>query len=92
MAKYLVEISHEPEHSGCERTVSDFIDTGAREFTAADWGCLDNEHKAWLVLEARNRDAVKRLIPPHYRSKANIIQLSNLLLRDEELFEEYHKG
>jgi len=92
MTKYLVEIPHEPELSGCDRIVTEFIDTGAREFEAADWGCLDNEHKAWLVLEAKNRDSVKRLIPPHYRSKANIIQLSKLLLQDEDIFEELHRG
>lgn len=91
MAKYLIEISHEPEHSGCDRTVADFIDTGASEFAAADWGCLDNEHKAWLVIDAKNRDVVKKLIPPRYRPQSTIVQLSKFLLQDEDTFEEFHR-
>lgn len=91
MAKYLIEISHDPEHFGCDRTVADFIDTGAREFAAADWGCHDNEHKAWLVIDAKNRDVVKKLIPPRYRPQSTIVQLTKFLLQDEDTFEELHR-
>lgn len=90
MAKYLIEISHEPDHSGCDRTVADFIDSGASEFAEADWGCLDNEHKAWLVVDAKNRDVVKKLIPPHYRPQATIIQLSKSMIEDYADFKTHH--
>lgn len=92
MAKFLIEISHEPENSGCDRTVADFIDTGASEFGAADWGCHDNEHKAWLVVDAKNKEVVKRLIPPHYRSQSTIIQLSKLMVEDKAGIQSHHPG
>jgi hypothetical protein len=90
MAKYLIEISHEPEHYGCDRTVADFIETGAAEFTAADWGCHDNEHKAWLVVDAQNRDVVKKLIPLRYRPQSTIVQLSKFMTEDKAGFLLHH--
>jgi hypothetical protein len=46
--------------------------------TQADLGCLDGEHKSWIIVEVENKEEARRILPPIYRSEAKIVRLSKL--------------
>jgi hypothetical protein len=64
MPKFLIEVPHEAEQTACMRAVEVFLNTGSHFLANADWGCLDGEHKAWITLEAENKDQARLVFPP----------------------------
>jgi len=52
--------------------------------TNADFGCLDGEHKAWIVVEVSNKEEAKAVLPPEYRSSAKIVKLNKFTLKEIE--------
>ncbi len=76
MSKYLIEVSHGDGFHSCTDAVNALLHTGAHFMVNADWGCSDDVHTAWLIVEADDKDELKMIIPPHYRSKVRIIQLN----------------
>ena len=90
MPKYLIEIPHKPDKKFCEKAKRIFLDSGSPIISKADWGCSDNEHRAWLVVEAENKDRAHELLPREYRDQANIVHLSKFLANNEGIFEMHH--
>lgn len=84
MDKYLIEVAHEAEKNACLRAAQILLNSGSHFVTNADFGCLDGEHKAWIVLEASDKDEVKAVLPPEYRSSAKIIRLNKFTLKEIE--------
>lgn len=75
MTRYLIEVPHENKKEACERAVKVFLETGSHFMTNADWGCADDEHKAWFVVEMDSKEEARSLLPPLFRSDAKIITL-----------------
>lgn len=75
MTRYLIEVPHENKKDACERAVQIFLETGSHFMTNADWGCADNEHKAWIVVDVESKDMARSLVPPLYRADAKIVML-----------------
>ncbi len=92
MARFLIEIAHDPQNPGCDRTVADFMRSSAKELQNAEWGCHDNEHKAWLVLDLKNRQEAEAIIPEKYRGRAKIIELTKMLESNQEAMQAHHKN
>lgn len=80
MARFLIEVPHEGDVAGCATVVETFLKTGSHFLTNADWGCLDGEHKAWLVVEVGDKDEALCILPPAFRSKARIVELNKFSL------------
>ena len=40
-----------------------------------EWGCIDGENKAWLIIKTGNSDDAMRIIPAAYRQNAKITRL-----------------
>jgi hypothetical protein len=76
MAKYLIEVPHEATKQACLHAIQTFLHTGSHFLTNADWGCKDNEHKAWFILDVKNKEQAKSIIPPAYRADAKVTLLS----------------
>ena len=76
MSKYLIEVSHGDGPHACRDAVEALLHTGAHFMVNADWGCMDDVHKAWLMVEADSKDELRLIIPPHYRSDVRIVQLT----------------
>ena len=76
MPKFLIEVSHGETKVACAQAVDVFFQTGSHFFTHADWGCLDGEHKGWIIVEVDNRKDAEAIVPPIFRSKAKIVQLN----------------
>jgi len=92
MAKFLIEVPHEGTLAACNRAVEVLLRTGSHFLTHADWGCLDGEHKAWIVVEVGSKDEARNIVPPDFRHQAKVIQLATFTLHDIEATRSTHQG
>ena len=92
MARFLIEVPHEPEPTACVRAVQTFLQTGSHFLSNADWGCLDGKHKAWIILEADNKKEAEFVLPPAFRPQAKIVELSKFTMEDIADMFEHHQG
>jgi hypothetical protein len=76
MARFLIEVAHEPNSLACKRALQVFYSTGSHFMTHADFGCADGEHKGWLTVEVDTREEALRILPPALRARARVVQLS----------------
>lgn len=84
MARFLIEVPHEEETVACARVVHTFLRTGSHFLTHADWGCMDGEHKAWLIVDVDSKDEARGIVPPDFRSQAKIVRLNAFTMREVE--------
>jgi len=89
MSKFLIEVTHEDKKAECARVVELFLKTGSHFLKQADWGCMDGEHKAWIIADVGSKEEARYILPPIFRSKAKIISLNKFALDDIE--EELHQ-
>jgi hypothetical protein len=82
MPRFFIEVPHEADVAGCARVVEMFLKTGSHFLTNADWGCLDGEHKAWLIVDVDSRDDARRILPAPWRESAKIVELNRFSLDD----------
>jgi hypothetical protein len=80
MPRFLIEVPHDPTPLACTRAVEELLRTGSHFLTHADWGCKDNEHKAWITMEFDTREQALACVPPAFREHARVIQLNWFLL------------
>lgn len=91
MAKYLIEVAHEAEKSACLRAAQILLKSGSHFLTNADFGCLDGEHKAWIVVDVFDKEEAKTILPPEFRSKAKIVKLNKFNLREIDELIKHHE-
>lgn len=84
MARFLIEVPHDPNTGACARVVEVFLKSGSHFLTHADWGCKDGEHKAWIVADVDTRDAARGVLPPAFRAQAKIVQLNSFSMKEIE--------
>ena len=82
MARFLIEVPHEAEHVACARVVEIFLKTGSHFLTHADWGCMDGDHKAWIIADVDSREEARSIVPHSLRSQARIVQLNYFTMED----------
>lgn len=75
MEKYLIEIKNGGDKISCLRSIQSFLSSRSHYVTSAEWGCLDGEHKAWLIIKTSNSADALRIIPAAYRQHAKITRL-----------------
>lgn len=92
MARYLVEVPHEPEVQACTRVVHVFLLTGSHLLANADWGCLDGKHSAWLIVEADSKDEARLAVPPAFRAGAIITGLNKFTMEDVDRILSQHEN
>ncbi|MBI1796365.1 MAG: hypothetical protein HYR74_04870 [Candidatus Eisenbacteria bacterium] len=80
MARFLIEVPHEPEMAACARVVKMFLSSGSHLLTRADWGCMDGDHRAWIVVDVADKNEAMAIVPPALRSAARIISLNQFSL------------
>lgn len=84
MTRFLIEVPHEDDPVACARAIQVFLQTGSHFLVNADWGCLDGEHKAWIILEGDNKEDALSVLPLPVRSQAKIVRLARFSLEDVE--------
>ncbi len=92
MARFLIEVPHEPGTLECARAVELFLRTGSHFLTHADWGCKDGEHKSWIIAELDSKEEARDIVPSPYRSRAKIVQLNGFTLQYIEDILRAHKA
>ncbi len=91
MKRFLIEVPHNPERVACARVVDVFLKTGSHFLTHADWGCLDGEHKAWIIAEVDSREEARVILPPTMRPQAKIVQLNYFTSEDIDTILRHHQ-
>ena len=91
MKKFLIEVPHNAEEVECARVVQIFLQTGSHFLTNADWGCMDDEHKAWIILDVESKEEARCLLPPAFRSQAKIVQLNKFTLEAIDKMLQHHQ-
>ena len=91
MARFLIEVPHEAEKVACARAVQVLLKTGSHFLTHADYGCLDGEHKAWMIVEVESKKAAQAILPPAYRSQAMIVQLNKFSMEEIDEILTHHR-
>jgi len=76
MPKFLIDVPHDPDVLACARVVQVFLASGSHFLTNADWGCMDGEHRAWMLVEVDSRSEAQSIVPPGLRAHATIVQLN----------------
>ncbi len=82
MARFLIEVEHEPNKKACAQAIQTFLKTGTHYMTNAEWGCSDEEHKAWLIVDVDNKFEARRILPPAFRLQAKIVMLSRFTMEE----------
>ena len=92
MARFLIEVPHAAEPAACSRGVEIFRKSGSHFLTHADWGCMDGEHKAWIVADVKSREEARAILPPALRSEAKIVQLNFFTMEEiEEILRQHQR-
>ena len=92
MARFLIEVPHAAEPAACARVVEIFLKSGSHFLTHADWGCMDGEHKAWIVADVKSREEARAILPPALRSEAKIVQLNFFTMEEiEEILRQHQR-
>lgn len=90
MARYLIEVPHEAEVEACARVVRIFLATGSHLLTHADWGCLDGDHRAWLIVDADTREEARYRVPPLFRADAKTVELNKFTMEQIDTIMSHH--
>ena len=92
MARFLIEVPHEPEALACARAVEIFLRTGSHFLTHADWGCMDGDHKSWLIVDVDSKDEAMLIIPSAFRAQAKIVRLNAFTIEQIEAIRREHRA
>ena len=90
MARFLIEVAHEAEHEACLRAVRILLTSGSHFLTHSDFGCLDGEHKGWLIVEVESKEEARSILPPSFRSQANIVKLNKFTIEEVDELLRHH--
>lgn len=90
MPRYLLEVPHSEKKEDCEMAIRAFLDSGAHFLTNADWGCLDDVHKAWIIIDAGDKEQARSILPPAFRHQAAIILVNKFSLDNQKKIVRHH--
>ena len=80
MPRYLIEVPHDPTPLACTRAVEVLLRTGSHFLTHAYWGCKDQVHKSWIIMEFDSRADALNSVPMDFRHEARAIELNGFIL------------
>ena len=92
MARFLIKVPHEAKKQECALAVKILLSSGSHYLTHADFGCLDGDHKAWVIIEADSKEEARFIVPSVFRPRAKIVQLNRFSLSEIEEMLEVHPG
>jgi len=74
MNRYIVMSSHTAED--CKMAVKQFRQYNAGFLTHFEWGCEDNDHTAYVIIEAQSHENAKMSVPPLFREKTRVVKVT----------------
>jgi hypothetical protein len=82
MGRFLIEVSHDATPAECGRAIELLLRSGSHFISGAEWGCSDGVHKSWLIVDVPTKEDARCLVPPVYRSRSTIVQLTRFTIDD----------
>ena len=61
----------------CRMAVKHFREHHASFLTHFLWGCYDNDHTAYAIVDADSHEAAKMTVPPLFRDKVKVVKLTS---------------
>ena len=74
MDRYIVISSHTAED--CLMAVKYFREYHAGFLTHFEWGCYDNDHTAYAIIEADSHEQAMLSVPPFFRVHTKVVKLT----------------
>lgn len=84
MKKFIIEVAHGDSKTECKQAIQVFLETGSHFLTHAHWGCIDGEHKAWIIADVPTKEDARNIVPVRYRQEAKIVELTRFSLDMDE--------
>lgn len=75
MDRFIIISSHTAED--CRMVIKHFREHHAGFLTHFEWGCYDNDHTAYAIIEAENHAAAMMAVPAVFRDKTRVIKLTH---------------
>jgi len=80
MNRYVIESPHPAEK--CDQVLHDL--NAAGYLHNFEWGCKDNDHTGWAMVEAENLEHAKQIVPWYLRDTARIVRLVKFEIADDD--------
>jgi hypothetical protein len=71
MERFVIESPHPIEQ--CDQVLKDLYAAGY--LNHFEWGCKDNDHTGWAIVEAESTEDARQIVPWYLREKARIVRL-----------------
>ena len=71
MERFIIESPHAAEK--CEQAIQDVYAAGYLHYF--EWGCKDNDHTGWAVVEAETIEDARQMVPWYFREQARVVHL-----------------
>jgi hypothetical protein len=72
MPSFLIVSPH--KLADCVKVLKDTLHMGY--LTHFDWGCKDNEHTGWAIIDADSKSEALMSVPPLVRNQARVVELT----------------
>lgn len=72
--KYLIESPHTKEE--CLREMDEVLAKGRDTLNKFYWGCSKGDHTGYAIVDARNEDEARNIIPSFTREKAKVVEIA----------------
>lgn len=82
MGKFLIEVKHGGDKSSCLLGIQSFLSSRSHYVSSVEWGCVEGEQKAWLILKTENKETAMKILPAAYRQNAKIIELHKFTIKE----------
>ncbi len=84
MKRFMIESPHPAEK--CDQVIQDLHAAGyLHQF---EWGCKENDHTGWAIVEAESMEHAKQIVPWYLRNQARIVEVARFEIANEQ---EVHK-
>jgi hypothetical protein len=90
MARFLIEVPHEGDFLACAKVVQIFLSTGSHLLSHADWGCMDGNHSAWIIVDTDRREDALQVVPPAFRDQAKVVALNKFTMEQIDTLMKQH--
>ena len=81
MDRYMIISEH--TEADCRAAVKHFTQFHAGFLTHFEWGCYDNDHHAYAIIEAESHSQAKLSVPPLFRDHVKAIKLTHFKPRPD---------
>lgn len=76
--RFLIEVPHENTEQACNLAIEVFKATGSHFVTNAEWGCHDDVHMAWMLVDLDSKQEALAILPPAFREVAKVTAVERL--------------